>query len=445
VGQAKIQSLLDAGAEVRVVASRGTATVADWAQNGAISWEVREFQPSDLDGAFLVIAATNSTATNAVIHQESQQRNIMCNSVDDPENCDFYYGSVVRRGDLQIAISTAGKSPALAQRLRQDLEKRIGPEYTAWMDELGQEREKLFAQSIDPEERKRLLHELVSRKFPRKSSSDPIPGSRGKVFLVGAGPGDVELLTVKALNVLQSAEVVLHDELVGRDVLALIPETAEVHNVGKRSGQKSARQEHINELLIEYASQGFNVVRLKGGDPLLFGRAGEEIEALRKADIDFEIVPGVTAALAAAASAQIPLTHREVSSALMVLTSHHSKFTDSDPWPAHIPTNVTLVVYMPGYAYEATKGKLLKAGLSHRTPCAVISQATSAQEQVFRTTIAELHNVPKLPAPTLLVVGDVVRFADHATLRQQFAQQISEFQPPVAAQDFVPEEQEQAE
>ena len=445
MGQAKIQSLLDAGAEVRVVASRGTATVADWAQNGAISWEVREFQPSDLDGAFLVIAATNSTATNAVIHQESQQRNIMCNSVDDPENCDFYYGSVVRRGDLQIAISTAGKSPALAQRLRQDLEKRIGPEYTAWMDELGQEREKLFAQSIDPEERKRLLHELVSRKFPRKSSSDPIPGSRGKVFLVGAGPGDVELLTVKALNVLQSAEVVLHDELVGRDVLALIPETAEVHNVGKRSGQKSARQEHINELLIEYASQGFNVVRLKGGDPLLFGRAGEEIEALRKADIDFEIVPGVTAALAAAASAQIPLTHREVSSALMVLTSHHSKFTDSDPWPAHIPTNVTLVVYMPGYAYEATKGKLLKAGLSHRTPCAVISQATSAQEQVFRTTIAELHNVPKLPAPTLLVVGDVVRFADHATLRQQFAQQISEFQPPVAAQDFVPEEQEQAE
>ena len=147
----------------------------------------------------------------------------------------------------------------------------------------------------------------------------------------------MELLTLKALNALQSAEVVLHDELVGREVLALIPETAEVHNVGKRSGQKSARQEHINALLIEYASQGYRVVRLKGGDPLLFGRAGEEIEALRKADIKFEIVPGVTAALAAAAGAQIPLTHREVSSALMVLTSHHSKFTDSEPWPAAHP------------------------------------------------------------------------------------------------------------
>ena len=444
VGQAKIQSLLDAGARVHVVAPHGTATVAEWAQSGAISWDVRDFQPSDLDGAFLAIAATNSAATNAVIHQEAQQQNILCNSVDDPENCDFYYGSVVHRGDLQIAISTAGKSPALAQRLRHDIEKRIGPEYTAWVDELGTQREKLFAQSIDPEERKRLLHELVSRKFPHKDSSDRILGSRGKVFLVGAGPGDVELLTLKALNILQSAEVVLHDELVGREVLALIPETAEVHNVGKRSGQKSARQEHINALLVEYASQGYRVVRLKGGDPLLFGRAGEEIEALRKADIEFEIVPGVTAALAAAASAQIPLTHREVSSALMVLTSHHSKFTDSDPWPEHIPTNVTLVVYMPGYAYEATKAKLLKAGLSHRTPCAVISKATSSEEQVFRTTIADLHNAPKLPAPTLLVVGDVVRFADHATLRQQFAQQISEFQPSVA-QDSVSEEQEQAE
>ena len=130
----------------------------------------------------------------------------------------------------------------------------------------------------------------------------------------------------------------------------------------------------------------------------------------------------------------------------MVLTSHHSKFTDSDPWPEHIPTNVTLVVYMPGYAYEATKGKLLKAGLSQRTPCAVISQATSAQEQIFRTTIADLHRAPKLPAPTLLVVGDVVRFADHVSLRKQFVQQIEGFQPPFAAtEDFVSEEQEQAE
>src|SRR5882724_5553865 len=154
VGQAKIQSLLDAGAKVRVVASHGTSLVAEWAQSGLIKWEVREFTSSDIDGAFLVIAGTNSTGTNSVIHKESQQRNILCNSVDDPENCDFYYGAIVRRGDLQIAISTAGKSPALAQRLRQDLEAQFGAEYTEWVEELGKDRERLLAQSIQAEERK---------------------------------------------------------------------------------------------------------------------------------------------------------------------------------------------------------------------------------------------------------------------------------------------------
>src|SRR5882672_11027389 len=154
VGQAKIQSLLDTGAKVRVVAPHGTSVVAEWVQSGLIEWGVPEFKASDIDGAFLVIAATNSTATNAVIHQESQKRNILCNSVDDPENCDFYYGAVVRRGDLQIAISTAGKSPALAQRLRQDLEAQFGAEYTEWVKELGQAREQLFAQPTQPEKRK---------------------------------------------------------------------------------------------------------------------------------------------------------------------------------------------------------------------------------------------------------------------------------------------------
>jgi len=269
----------------------------------------------------------------------------------------------------------------------------------------------------------------------------------GKVYLVGAGPGDAELLTLKAWRLLQWADVVLHDDLVGREILGLIPASAEVENVGKRCGRQSARQEHIHERLVHHASLGRQVVRLKGGDPLLFGRGGEEIEALRKAGIDFEIVPGVTAALGAAAAAQIPLTHRQVSSALMVLTSHHAS-PDADPWPAQIPTNVTLVVYMPGYAYELTRSKLVKAGLSSRTPCAVISQASSPQEQIYRTTIGNLHLAPRLPAPTLLVVGDVVRFADHATLRSQLAAVSGhepEFAPPAVPETFVSKEQEQVE
>lgn len=265
----------------------------------------------------------------------------------------------------------------------------------------------------------------------------------GKVYLVGAGPGDAELLTLKAVRILKSADVVLHDDLVGPDVFDFIPPTARVHDVGKRCGQQSARQEHINSLLVEYGSKGLQVVRLKGGDPLLFGRAGEEIEALRKAGIEFEIVPGVTAALAAAAAAQIPLTHRRVSSALMVLTSHHSKSDDFDPWPAQIPINVTLVVYMPGYAYEVTRQKLLRAGLNGRTPCAVISKATSAQEQVYRTTISELHQAPKLPAPTLLVVGDVVRFAEHESLHEAGSEDFQEFVSSLDGSTFITKQEPQ--
>jgi precorrin-2 dehydrogenase/sirohydrochlorin ferrochelatase len=164
VGQAKIQSLLDAGANVRVIAPRGTPVVAEWVQSGQIEWEVRDFEVSDLNGAFLVVAATNSSELNGIIFREAQQRNILCNAVDAPAHCDFYYPAIVRRGDLQIAISTAGKSPALAQRLRKDLEAQFGPEYAKFVKELGKQRLDLFAQSIKPEERKRLLHQLAGRK-----------------------------------------------------------------------------------------------------------------------------------------------------------------------------------------------------------------------------------------------------------------------------------------
>jgi precorrin-2 dehydrogenase / sirohydrochlorin ferrochelatase len=163
VGQAKIQSLLDAGAKVRVIAPQGTATVKEWAELGLVTWEVREFQPSDIDGSFLVVAATNSSKTNAVIYREAQERNVLCNSVDDPEHCDFYYPAIVRRGDLQIAISTAGKSPALAQRLRRDLEAQFGPEYSNFVNQLGETRKQLLARPLKPEQRKRLLHFLASR------------------------------------------------------------------------------------------------------------------------------------------------------------------------------------------------------------------------------------------------------------------------------------------
>ncbi len=242
----------------------------------------------------------------------------------------------------------------------------------------------------------------------------------GKVYLVGAGPGDPELLTLKALKLLKSADVVLHDDLISPEILAYIPSSTEVQNVGKRFGQKRISQAEINALMVQNALLGLQVVRLKSGDPLIFGRAGEEMEALRAASIDFEIVPGVTAAFGAAASARIPLTHRQVSSALVLVTGHQAATNEFADWPAKIPTDATVVVYMPGYDYRSTAQQLLRAGVSGATPCAIVSQATSSNEAIHVTTVAALHTSPRLPSPTLLVVGEVVRLAEPSTLRQQF-------------------------
>jgi uroporphyrin-III C-methyltransferase len=237
---------------------------------------------------------------------------------------------------------------------------------------------------------------------------------KGKVYLVGAGPGDPELLTVKALRLIQNAEVILYDDLVSPEILSLASRTAEFHDVGKRCGTKKVQQEEINFLMITLADSGRQVVRLKSGDPLIFGRAGEEIQALRKAGIEYEIVPGVTSAFGAAASAAIPLTHRHASSALVFLAAHQAQGSEAANWSKLAGSGSTLVIYMPGQNYADISAKLKAAGLSSGTPCAVISRATTIHQKTYRTTIAELHSSPKLASPTLLVVGEVVRFGDAA-------------------------------
>jgi uroporphyrin-III C-methyltransferase len=231
----------------------------------------------------------------------------------------------------------------------------------------------------------------------------------GKVYLVGAGPGDPELLTLKAARVLKHADVVLHDDLVGEPILRLAPTHAQIRNVGKRCGKKNISQEEINFLMVTLASSGLQVVRLKGGDPLIFGRIGEEIAALRQANIEFEIVPGITAALGAASGAQIPLTHRSSSHALVFLTGHSATGADRTDWRALVSLGATVAIYMPGHHYSEISRKLRTAGLSDETPCAIISRATTPQEQVFSTTIANLGDAPRLAAPTLLVVGEALR------------------------------------
>ena len=246
----------------------------------------------------------------------------------------------------------------------------------------------------------------------------------GKVYLVGAGPGDPELLTLKALRLLQSAEAVLHDDLVAPEILQLIPSSAQIHNVGKRCGKKKILQGEINELMVALAASGLRVVRLKSGDPLIFGRAGEEIEMLRRNNIPFEIVPGVTSAMGAAAAAQISLTHRRASSALVLITAHNASekgasekdAAEKDAWSKFVASGATLVIYMPGQNYSDIAKRLTTAGLAGDTPCAVISRATTKHQRTHRTTVLDLHRTPQLAAPTLLIVGEVVRMADPAAL-----------------------------
>ncbi len=228
----------------------------------------------------------------------------------------------------------------------------------------------------------------------------------GKVYLVGAGPGDPELLTLKATRILASADIVLHDSLVSREVLAKISPSAQIIDVGKRCGRKLLSQDEINSLLVSYAASQAVVVRLKGGDPLIFGRAGEELEALRDAGIEFEIVPGITAAMGAAAAAGISLTDRRVASQVLLSTFSRRPEGNALDWGAVTPAT-TLVLYMPGPDYAEVSVRLCDAGLPSELPCVIVSNATSSQQQVRWTSVAKLAHEEKLPAPALLIVGRV--------------------------------------
>lgn len=234
------------------------------------------------------------------------------------------------------------------------------------------------------------------------------PFSRGKVFLMGAGPGDPDLLTVKGLQVLRSAEVVLHDALVPQPILDLIPAWTQVRNVGRRCGQCGLSQDKIHSMLISAARDGHQVVRLKGGDPLLFGRVGEEMEALAAAGIDFEVIPGVTSAMGAAAAAKIALTDRRSASKLVFLSNHVAGNAPTN-WDDVISKDATVIVYMPGENYEGIAAKLTAGGLPPQTPCLVVSRATLAEEEIHRTTLVALDSEPRLPAPSILIIGEVAR------------------------------------
>lgn len=432
----KIGTLLKTGIRLRVIAPRVHPEIRSLAVHGNLALTERPFEPSDLDGQFIVIAATDSPEVNSAVYSAALERNILCNSVDDIPNCDFFFGSIVRRGDLQIAISTAGQSPAFAQHLRREIDDRLPEDLGPWLAELGQRRREILATQPRSEARRLLLHNLADRPLfsDRPDSAEPPrlapesailnggraaaevekspsglanPDSLGHVFLVGSGPGDPDLLTVKALRMIESADVILHDDLVPQTILNLAPQKTEIVNVGKRCGVKNITQEEINGLMIDYACAGRKVVRLKSGDPLIFGRAAEEMAALAEAGVRFEIVPGVTSALAAAAVAGVSLTSRNAASNVIFSTGHHAQSHNQ----ASIPEteDATRVVYMPGRDLNLLALQWLQEGLPPDFPCAIVSRAAQPNQVIQFMTLAELGQAAPVAAPSLLLAGWAIR------------------------------------
>jgi uroporphyrin-III C-methyltransferase / precorrin-2 dehydrogenase / sirohydrochlorin ferrochelatase len=414
----KVTTLLGTGVRLRVIAPEARPEFQELAAEGRIEWVQRAFDPADLDGNFLVIAATNDREVNATVYRESVRRGILVNSVDDPPHCDFYFASVVRRGDLQVAISTAGESPAVAQRLRREIDDQLPDELGPWLSEVGRLRREILATHPAGEDRKALLHRIAKRRILKANARaqemrpEPGTGEMGTVFLVGAGPGDADLLTVKAQRLIQSADVILHDDLVTPAVLALADPDAEMVNVGKRCGTKRITQEDINALMVSYAHDHRTVVRLKSGDPLMFGRAAEEMAALNEEGVSFEVVPGISSAFAAAAAIPCSLTDRNAASNVIFSTGHHAQSHSEAEMPER--EDATRIVYMPGRDLTLLALEWLQEGLPPDFPCAIVSQAGRPEQQVVYTTLSKLGEARSVPAPSILLAGWAIPRLDAA-------------------------------
>ena len=430
----KVTLLERTGALITLVAPEIEPELQERAAAGKLQLAPREFAPEDLDGVRLVIVATSRRAVNRWIANLSESRNIPVNVVDDREASRFIVPAIIDRDPVLVAISTGGTSPVLARRLRERLEAlipaRIG-ELASWLKALRRTtRQKLR----NTDERRRFFEAVVDGPAARRfvdgdqpgalriaqqllSTTSTAPRPAGEVILVGAGPGDPELLTLKALRALQDADVILHDRLVPDAVLELARRDATRICVGKAAGNVGTTQEEINALLIEHAQRGQRVVRLKGGDPFVFGRGGEELQALAKAQINFSVIPGVTAALGGAAYAGIPLTHRDYAHSVSFVTGHAQNDGQEPDWRALAKNGTTAVFYMGLARLDHIVEKLLQHGAPVTRPAAVIAQGTTADQRVVTGTLSSIREVSteaKLESPALLVVGEVV--ALHSTL-----------------------------
>ncbi|MFY0677391.1 MAG: uroporphyrinogen-III C-methyltransferase [Neptuniibacter sp.] len=444
----KARLLCRAGATVTVISHQ----VCDELQNlldahGGISI-VGEYHASLLEGKALVIAATDDNSLNERIHYDAVEHNIPINVVDNPTLCTFVFPAIVDRSPVVIGISSGGSAPVLARLLRARLETWIPKSYgklasiaSSFRDQVkqrfqtvnqrrvfwesvlqGQIAEKIF--SGRTEEASKLLQEKLDRADPEHSA--------GEVYLIGGGPGDPELLTFKALRLMQQADVVLYDALVSADVLDLCRRDADLIFVGKKRDNHAVPQEGINDLLVKHAQQGKRVVRLKGGDPFIFGRGGEELETLKAHNIPFQVVPGITAASACSTYAGIPLTHRHYAQSVRFVTGQLKNRTSDLNFEELVHPNQTVVFYMGLHTLPQLSSKLIEHGKPGDTPAAIVSRGTSPDQKVLTGTLATLPGLQEkaqLEAPALIIVGEVVTLHDN----------LSWFGDEVLAQNLTPE------
>ncbi len=424
----KADLLLSAGARVTVVAPQLSGEMAMFEQEGKVAWIKREYQAGDLADAWLVIAGTASDTVNAQIAAEAEALRIPCNVVSDAKLGNTIMPSIINRDPVQIAVSTGGASPVLARLIRTNLESCTPSAYGNLAKLVEQYRETVKQAFPRVEERRKFWesvlegpiaeHVFAGRNNDARAMLDQLiaaaeadPQYSGEVFLVGAGPGDPDLLTFRALRLMQKADVIVYDRLVSQPIMDLVRRDAERIYAGKERSNHAIPQENINQLLVRLAKEGKRVLRLKGGDNFIFGRGGEEISELIDEGVPFQVVPGITAASGCTTYAGIPLTHREFAQACIFVTGHLKDGSSDLNWEMLSHANQTVVFYMGLNNVQAICDHLRQYGRAPTTPAALIEKGTTPEQRVF---IGDLDTLPALvhknnvKAPTLIVVGEVV-------------------------------------
>ncbi len=430
VAERKLDLLLKANGNVTIVSPEFTSYIEELFVNKNLN-PIKDYYNIDhlTSASFaFVIAATNDESLNEQIAKDANDNKILVNVVDKPKICDFIFPSILERGPITVAVSTGGSSPVLARMLRTKLETMIPGAYGRLAKIVSENRIPVRKKLVNSKSNGIFWEQMLNGKFLELVLSgqdeeavkflnieidnfDEKKKGEGEVYLVGAGPGDPDLLTFRALRLMQQADVALYDRLVHPSIIDLIRRDAQKIYVGKQRDNHTVRQEEINELLVKYAKEGKRVLRLKGGDPFIFGRGGEEIDSLVDNNISFQVVPGITSASGCSAYSGIPLTHRDHAQSCIFVTGHLKKGKLDLNWGKLIQPNQTIVFYMGLVSIDIICSQLIKSGLDPKTPCALVEQGTTPNQKVYTSTIDEMNNLVKKEkpsAPTIFIIGHVV-------------------------------------